>query len=343
VPVRHLLACVLASALVLTGCSHLIDGRAKTGPRDVDRTFFFADEVPLYGQTVGVNDTAVLAYLRGLRRIDVCGLLSSEVMARVGEINSAGTLFALNECDVDMKVSGSSVRKLVDAELVMTRDPGHAVAFRVNDTPVYSNVPDTCVYGVPLPMAALSGARPLRAPEQPLVKIGLIADQDCGLAQRIALAVAERVTTRPLPARDALAAYPYALAERDPCEAMTVVGADVDHWDTGTQQPYECRFSVRRPGSEDALALRVQLQPQLVDAATEGLERREQDGVAVYLDRRFCSALSFVGAPMQRRLARGGYVSVRNLVIRPAVVVDTSGGDCENAAGIAGRAAKLYA
>ena len=339
---RHLLACLLASALVLTGCSHTAAGRPETGQRDVDPGYFFAGAVPLYGQTVGAGDAAVLAYLRALRRIDVCGLLNRDVMAKIGEVNSIGTLYAFNECDLDVKVSGSSTRKIVAVDLELAGDPGDTVAFRVGDTPVYAGAPDSCVYGVPLPLSKLPGAAPLRTQQRPLAKIGLIADQDCGLAQRIAVAVAERVTSQPLPARDALAAYPSALAGRDPCEAMTVVGADIAHWDTGAQPPYDCRFSIRRSGSPDALALQVHLQPELVDAATEGLQRRAQDGVEIFVDHRFCSALSFVGEPMRRRRVGGGYLAAGSLVIRPAVVVDIGGDNCEEAAAVVARAARLY-
>jgi hypothetical protein len=342
--VRHLLARLLASALALAGCSgpysHTVDGHPLTGRRDVDPGYFFAGTVPLYGQSPSADDTAHLAYLRALRRIDVCGLLNRDMMAEIGEIHSVGTLYALNECDIDVKVSGVSPRKFVAVELTMTGDPGATVAFRVGDTPVYGEAPDSCVYAVPLPLSKLPGAAQLRSPEQPLVKVGLITEQDCGLAQRIALALAERVTTRPLPARDALAAYPATVAERDACQVMTVVGARVEHWDINAQEPYACRFSIRAgPGM---LGLQVHLQPELVDAATEGLERRERDGVEIFVDHSFCSALSFVGAPMQRRLAAGGYLPAGHLVIRPALVVDIGGDNCEEAAAVVARGARLY-
>jgi hypothetical protein len=342
VPVRHLLACLLAGALALTACSHLVGGHARAGQRDVDPGYFFAGAVPLYGQNVGADDTVVLAYLRALRRIDVCGLVDRDAMSKIGEINSVGTLYAFDECDLDLKVSGVSLRRFVGVELAMDRQPSDPAAFRVGDTPVYQSAPDTCGYQIPLPLSKLPGAGQLHSRQQPLVKIGLIAEQDCGLAQRVARAVAERLTTHPLPARDALAAYPSKLAERDPCEALTAAGADIDHWDIDTQLPYECRFSIWRSGWPDARPLQVHLQPEVVDAATEGLERREQDGVEIFVDRTFCSALSFVGPPMLRRLAGGGYAQIANLVIRPAVVVDFGGDDCEEAAGLAARAAKLY-
>ena len=225
-PVRHLLAFLVAGALALAGCSSIVAGRPEAGQRNVDPGYFFAGQLPRYGQAVSAGDIAVLAYLRALRRVDVCGLVNRDVMSKIGEINSVGTLYAFDECDLDVKVRGMSPRKFDAVELLITGDPGDRVAFWAGDTPVYGSAGGTCSYSVPLPLSKLPGARPLRSPAQPLVSIGLIADQDCGLTQRIALAVAERVTTQPLPARDALAEYPSPLVDRDPCEVMSVAGAD---------------------------------------------------------------------------------------------------------------------
>ena len=81
------------------------------GSRDIDPAYFFAGEVPTYGQTVSPNDVIVLAYLRAMRRIDPCGLVTRDAMAKIGEIGSVGTLFALEECDVDIKVPGETERR----------------------------------------------------------------------------------------------------------------------------------------------------------------------------------------------------------------------------------------
>jgi hypothetical protein len=336
------LAAMLTAMLVLTGCSHVVSGHPRAGSHDVDPAYYFAGDVAVYGQTVSANDKTTLAYLRAMRRIDVCGLVSRGALAKIGEIGSIGTLFAFNECDLDVKVPGESARKFVSIELKMSR-PGTAVAFRVGDTPVYQSYPDACHYLVPLDLSRLPGAHPLRKPEQPFVRVGGIAEEDCGIAQRIAQAVAERVTTAPLPPRDAVAAYPVVLAERDPCQVLAVVGDDVEHWDIGLSQPHECDFSIWRTGLPDVLSLQVRLEPQMVDFATEGRDRSQRSGVEVYLDRTFCTAVSFVGAPMQRRVIGGGYVDLRNLVIRPAVVVEGSGGkNCDAVADVAAQAARLY-
>lgn len=346
-PVRHLVsaaaAALLAATLALTGCDRLIDGRAAVGSRNADPAYFFAGDVAIYGQTVSDNDKTALAYLRALRRIDVCGLLNHDALAKVGEILSVGTLFAFNECDIDVKVSGAATRKFASVELVMSSQPGNAVAFRIGDTPIYKNLPGGCEYLVPLQLARLPGAHPLHKPQQPFVRVGLIADNDCGTAQRIAAAVAEWLGKGPLPARDAAAVYPAPLAERDPCEVLAGLGGDVDRWDIGSSQPHQCRFGLWMSGSGDVLSVQVQLEPLLVDTITVGRDRSERNGVEIYLDRRFCSAVSFVGPPMRRRIIGGGYVELPNSVVRPAVVVDGKGStDCDAVADLTTRAAKLY-
>jgi hypothetical protein len=332
----------LAAMLTLTGCDRLVDGRAGGPARNADLAYFFAGDVGVFGQTVSATDKSVLAYLRALRRIDVCGLLTRDAMAKVGELVSVATMFTFNECDMEIKLAGASGHKLVSVELVMTRSPGNVVAFWIGDTPVYKTIPGGCQYLVPLDLSTLPGAGPLHKPEQPFVRIGLIADEDCGLAERITDALAQRMRIAPLPARDGAAVYPSPLAERDPCEVLGVIGADVEHWDIDAAQPHECQFGVWHAGLGHAVSIQLQLQPKLVDTATAGRERSQRDGVEVYIDRTFCSALSFVGPKMQRRIVGAGYVDVPGIEVRPAVVATSGGNNCEVAADVTARAAKLY-
>jgi hypothetical protein len=333
---------VLAAVLALTGCDRRVDGRATVGSRDAGAAYFFAGDVGFFGQTVSAADKTALAYLRALRRIDVCGLLNHDAFAKVGEIISVATLFAFNECDVDIKVPGAQARTLASVELMMTSQPGTAVAVRAGASAIYQSYPGSCQYLAPLRLDTLPGARPLRKPEQPFVRVGLIGADDCGIALRITDAIAQRLLTAPLPARDAAAVYPSALAERDPCEVLSVIGDDVDHWDINSAQPYECHFEMWRAGDPDVVSMQVQLEPELVDNVTDGRERQQRDGVEMYVDHRFCSAVSFVGAPMQRRIIGGGYIDLPNSVVRPAVVVETGGKNCDAVIDVTMRAAKLY-
>ncbi len=338
---KRLVAGLGAAAIVVTGCGHDVDGAARAGPRAADAGFFFAGDVPVYGQTVSANDKTVLAYLRAMRRVDICGLADQKSFARIGEISSMGTLYALDECDIEVKTPGVAATRFVSVQLTLSRAKG-APAFRAAGSPVYETAQDSCEYQLPLDLSGLPGATPLRKPDQPFVRFGSIGTPDCELVKKVAHAVAERLDTAPLPARDGAAVYPTPLAERDPCEVLAPLGAEIDHWDVSRTRPYECEFGIWRDGMTDVLSTRVALEPKIVDIATAQKEHRVTGGTDVYLDTTFCSALAFVGPPMQRRLGGGDFVDVANVVVRPAVVVDSGGQNCQAVVDIAAVAAKLY-
>jgi hypothetical protein len=344
-PVKRMVAGLGAATLVFTGCAHYVDGAAKAGPAAGDPAFFFAGEVPIYGQTVSNNDKAVLAYLRAMRRIDVCGLVDRQSLAKIGEIRSLGTLYALDECDFEIKLPGAAASRFVSVQVALDR-ADELPSFRAGPTTIYETAPDSCEYLVPLDLSHLPGATPLRKPDQSFVRLGLIGAAQCDLTKRVAVAVAERVTAGPLPARDGVAVYPTPLAERDPCEVLAPLASEVDHWDVDRTRPYECEFGVWRDGDAEVLSTRVALEPKIVDIATYGKQLQVRDGADIYLDPTFCSALSFVGPQMQRRSAGGDFVDVADLVVRPAVVVDSGdagcAGDDKLVVEIAAKAAKLF-
>ena len=342
-PVRRLVSALtgaLITTATLVGCSPPIDGKPVVGPTDLDQAYFFAGDVPVYGQRPGADDITVLAYLRALRRIDVCGLLTRDALPKVGEIVSVGTLFAFDECDAEVKVSGDSDRRFVSVEVGMTPAPDQPPSYRVGDVPVYPRGFGSCDLSMPLSLSRLPGAQPLTASPQPFVTVGLIGPIDCDLITRITGALAARLATAPLPPRDAAATYWSRLAERDPCEVLSVLPDALDRWDVPESQPYRCRFTITRDGRP--LEFQVRLEPQLVDAATEGHQRLDQPGVEVYLDPVFCSAVAFVDEKMQRKVIGRGYADLADVQIRPAVVVDADKRDCDAVTDVVTRAARLY-
>jgi hypothetical protein len=331
---------LLTAALMLTGCSRTLEGTAAMGPREVDAAYFFAGDIPTYGQRLNPDEVTTLAYLRAMRRIDPCGLLTRDSLAKTGEIGSVGTLYALNECDVDIKVPGEAHHRYASIEVILNRMVGQPVAFLAGGLPVYESYPGSCDYLLPLNLSLLPGAQPLRQPDQPFVRVGLIAEENCDLAQRLARAIAPAVESPWLPVRDAVAVYPSPLAERDPCQVLSVVAAEVERWDVTRSRPYNCNFGISR--GNDVVPIQVSLQPKMYDISTETRQQRNRDGVALFIDLRYCSAVAFVGTPMRRKLLGGDFVGTGEIVIRPAIVVESGGAHCDVVTDVATAAAKLY-
>ncbi len=332
-------ACLLAVLLLVTACGQAVDGSARRGSQAVDSGFFFAGPVAVFGRALSPADTATLTYLRALRRIDVCGLVNRDTVGKVGEIIWYGTLFAFDECDAAVKVPGRSAQEYLSVEVAWDRPTGQP-AFTAAGLPVHETSSGSCEFLLPLGLAALPGAPALTSDNQPVVKTSVIGGGDCPLARRATTALAEWLDGRPLPARDAAAAYPIRLAEQDPCAVLAVIGGEITRWDIERGTPYQCVFDVKR--GVRPTSVQVSLAPKVGNMVIDGRERREIDGTLVYVDRAFCSAGSIVGPQMQRRLAAGGYEDPPDTVIVPTVTVDSGGADCDTVARITADAAKLY-
>ncbi|KAA0085643.1 hypothetical protein CIW52_07095 [Mycolicibacterium sp. P9-64] len=313
---------VLAVLMVVTGCARAIGGSPRA--TEYDQAYFFAGDVPTYGQTVSPDDVTRLGYLRALRRIDPCGLLTRESMAKVGEIGSVGTLFAFDECDVDVKVAGENTRWFLSIQLEFARVEA-----------VHETSPGSCEYLMPLPLSRLPGARPLSGPEQPAVRIGLISQHNCVLVEKVVHALEPRLASLHLPIRDAVGAYPAPLAERDPCQLQTAL--KIATWDVRASRPYACALELG-----DGTGVRVVLQPELFDPETDTRARRNRDGVDVFVDTAGCAATAFVGPQMQRKFLGGDYVRSADVVIRPAVTVRSAVPHCDLATDGAVAAAKVF-
>lgn len=312
----------LAVLMVLTGCARAIGGSPRA--HEYDQSYFFAGDVPTYGQTVRSDDVTRLGYLRALRRIDPCGLLTRDDMAKVGEIGSVGTLFAFDECDLDVKVAGEAARWFLSIHLELARVDA-----------VHETSPGSCEYLMPLPLSRLPGAHPLPGPEQPAVRIGLISQYNCVLVEKVVHAMEPRIASLQLPIRDAVGVYPAPLAERDPCQVQSAL--HVVRWDVRGSQPYACSLALR-----DGTPVHVVLQPQLFDLETDTRARRSRDGVDVYVDTAGCAGTAYVGPAMQRKLLGGDYIKSADLVIRPSVTVDSATPHCDIVTDGVVSAAKLF-
>jgi hypothetical protein len=349
--VNRLVSGLLTATLLLgTGCgqpAEFVAGSAQPSSGAGDAGFFFDGPVPMYGQRVQPADTVRLAYLRALRRIDVCGLVAQDTLARIGEIRSMATLFALDECDVEVKMPSAAERRFIGATVELARADGPEVT-RADGLPVREAYAGSCEFLVPIDLAGLPGAAPLPGPDQPQLRIDLIGEDDCDTAGRVASVVAAQLARAPLPVRDGAAAYTTPLAERDPCEVLAVL--DIGYWDIAAGQPYRCEFGVvdgrrlenRSPGP---VPMNLALRPRVVDVSIEGRELVFVHDTEVYLDRAACTALAFVGPDLQRRLGNGDLTDTGDVVIRPAVDATSGEADCTGrtlVAEVAGRAAALY-
>jgi hypothetical protein len=294
------LAVAVVIAVSLASCSTVTGGKAVTRPPD--SAFFFAGEVPVYGHPVKGDDVARLAYVRAMRRIDVCGLLRGAALAKVGELVSVGPTLAYDECDAEVKVSGGGQRFLNVSIATSPRDP-----------------PSMCGVTMPLPLSGLPGAPAVPTGMQPTVWVELVVDTDCKLESRVGDGLRARLTTGALPPRDATALYQSPLAERDPCEVVKVLD-DVRAWDVFGLGPYSCRLKLN--GNRIVVTLR----PQFVDARRTECTAFEFVGPPM---QRNVIGVGYV---------RPGDVDVRPAV----VVADIDGANCGSLADIAAKAASVY-
>lgn len=318
--------------LLVAGCGRPVDGTPTSGDRTADPGYFFAGDLATHGRTVSEADGAFLGYLRALRRVDPCAVVDQDTLARVGELSSVSMLYAFDQCDLAVKLPGRTQRQFLTIGVELT-------------DPDVESAPGSCDRLVPLDLTGLPGAGGWSGMPQPMVRVGILGDDDCAVTERLAeaLDVALAGDGAALPARDGAARYPVRLAERDPCEVLDELGADVVIWHATRSRPYTCVFRVRS-GSSDGTGLELQLQPRIVGIVAETAEQHiSPDGDLLYLEPDYCSATVFVGSRMQRRMAGGEFVDVAENEVRPAVTV-TGGaaGECTEALRVAGIAAKLF-
>lgn len=336
----RLVAGLLAMFLVVVGCARATDGSPTAGPRDVDPAVFFAGAVPTYGQPLIGAEVTTQAYLRALRRVDPCGFTSREVLSRIGEVLSAGTMFEFNSCEIEVKVPGSADPKLVSVVVAMADVGGDTPAFTVGDRPVYPYYEATCGLQVPLPLDELPGAPPLTSAERPYLQLSdLISERGCAFIDEFAKAVAVALDPAHLPFRDALAVHPIKAAEHGPCEVLGMLDG-VATWDATAPLPYVCNFTLRRGDSD--VEVRLVLRPRSPKESASDFFRDERDGVEVYVGNEYCAAIAFLGAELERKTSGGAPIDMGEWATAPAATVNADAPHCDAAADVAVAAAKAF-
>ena len=209
--------------------------------------------------------------------------------------------------------------------------------------PVYETYPGSCGYLLPLDLSLLPGAQPLRQLDQPFVRVGLTAENNCDFAQRLARAIAPTVESLRLPVRDGAAVYPDALAERDPCQVLSVLGTEVKRWDVARSRPYDCTFGIMR--GKEALSVRYSC-----PCSRRTTTWRPRAGSTANATVSSCSSTRCTARRWRSSVLRcsaggsaaGFFVGTGEVVIRPAVVVASGGEHCDVVTDLAVAAAKLY-
>lgn len=341
--VKRLVAGLLGVLVVVAGCAHVMPGAPVAGPRDPDPAAFFAGEPPMYGQVLDDERVAVQSYLRALRRTDPCGFTTPSALARIGEIGSTGTTFDFNHCELDVKVPGDADPKIVSVIVGMAPIGDEDPVFTVGDLPVYPYDDVYCGLQMPLPLAEQPGAPPLNTPDQPVLQLAeQIAEQGCEFIEELAKAVAVNVIAfdpARLPARDALAVFPVRAAERDPCAVLG--GLDgVAAWDADMTQPYACAFTLSRDGVD--VDVQLLMKPRSPKSSEGGYFKEERDGAEVYVGHEYCSAIAYLGDPMQRRTTAGEAIDMGEWATAPAVTVNVDAPHCDVAAEVAVAASKVF-
>lgn len=336
----RLVAGLLGVLLVVAGCARATDGSPVAGPRDSDPAAFFAGAVPTHGQSLTDDEVATQAYLRAIRRTDPCGFTTREALARVGEVLSAGTTFAFNSCELEVKVAGSAEPKIISVVVAMADVGADTPVFTIGDLPVYPFYEASCGLQVRLPLDELPGAPVLATSQQPYLQLAeLISGQGCEFIEEFTKAVVVAMTPDRLPLRDALAVYPVRAAEYDPCAVLDDLDG-VTAWESEAELPYLCAFAVRGDGSD--IDVRLELEPRSPKDSEADFLLEERDGVQVYVGAEYCAAIAFVGAELTRRASGGATIDMGEWATSPAASVSVDAPHCDKATDVAVAAAKAF-
>lgn len=336
----RLVAGLLGVLLVVAGCGWATDGSPVAGPRDSDPAAFFAGAIPTYGQSLTADEMATQAYLRAIRRTDPCGFTTREALARIGEVLSAGTMFEFNSCELEVKVAGSADAKLISVAVAMAEVGEATPVFTIGDLPVYPFFDAGCGLQVPLPLNDLPGAPALTTSEQPYLQLAeLVSQQGCEFIEEFTKAVVVAMIPEQLPLRDALAVYPVRAAEYDPCAVLEELDG-VTSWDSRTELPYLCAFTLRRDESD--VDVRMVMKPRSPKDSERDFLPEERDGIRVYVSPEYCAAIAYVGDELARKTSGGASIDMGEWATSPAASASVDAPHCDAATDVAVAAAKTF-
>ncbi|WP_079700891.1 hypothetical protein [Mycobacteroides abscessus] len=298
--------------------------------------------VPAYGQSFTEKQTAQLAYLRALRRVDPCGLLL--MLKDIG----APTYISgdVGGCFGSIKVAGSANPSSVGLSLMLGDYSRAKPEFRVGDASVYHTA-GTCVFEFPVALGTLPDAPKLPRTGTPALRVVVVDGSrselapNCKMAQPV-IGVLATMNPADMPVRDALSAYPIKIAERDPCEILGEYPGQVnDVRPSLFGDPFACRFSLQDNDAQFELTIRTGVDPP--SRAREEI----RDGVEYFhgQDGRMCTSMVRLGKPLYARDVPGGAIQETSTPERVFIEVlsfSLKNGDCGSTREMIDKAVRVF-
>ncbi len=334
---------LIATVWAIGACSTVVSGIATGRLSAPTGQTLFEGPVPTYGQTFTEKQTALLAYLRALRRVDPCGLLL--MLKDIG----APTYISgdVGGCFGSVKVAGSASPSSVGLSLILGDYSREKPEFRVDGTPVFHTA-GTCLYEFPIALDKLPNAPKLtRGAGTPALRVVVVDGARSGLVPNCTMAqpvigVLAKMNPADMPVRDALSAYPIKIAERDPCEILGEYPGQANEVRQSLfGDPYACRFSLQDNDAQFELTFRTGVDPP------SRLRGEIRDGVEYFhgRDGSMCTSMVRLGKPLYARDVPGGAIQESNTPERVFIEVLTfslKNSDCRSTHEMIDKAVRIF-
>lgn len=328
--------------MAIAGCTTVVSGTPTGSLPAPTGQMLFEGAVPKYGQNLNERQTAQLAYLRALRRVDPCGLL-----LKLKDIGAPTYISGdVGGCFGSVKVAGSANPSSVGLSLMLGDYSREEPEFRLGGTPIYHTA-GTCVYEFPVALDKLPGAPKVAKVGTPALRVVVVDGSrsalgtNCKMAQPV-IGVLAGMSPADMPVRDALSAYPIKMAERDPCEILGEYPGQADEVSSSLfGDPYACRFSLQDIDTQFELTIRSGVDPP----SRLGAEVR--DGVEYFhgQDGSMCTSMVRLGKPLYARDVPGGAIQESSSPERVFIEVlsfSLKKGDCGSARAMIDKAVRIF-